>query len=116
MVGSASTFDGTLAVYDRYMGLHNVGKPVPAMLDRVKHWLDAGIDVRIVTARANQPDPSDNPVAIRTVEKWCFKHLGRKLPVVASKDYRMSCLWDDRAVQVETNSGRVLGVPLGGLD
>lgn len=44
--------DGTLAYYDIAQG-DAIGEPVPLMLARVKTWIAAGIEVRIVTARAS---------------------------------------------------------------
>jgi len=91
--------DGTLAVYGVWMGPDRIGEPVPAMLDRVKRWIEEGKDVRIFTARAMIPDQ------IPAVIGWCKLHLGVELPVTCRKDFGMVELWDDRCVQVETNTG-----------
>ena len=32
--------DGTLAHYDGWKGIEHVGPPIPAMLARVKYWLE----------------------------------------------------------------------------
>lgn len=80
-----------------------IGEPVPAMLQRVKRWLKQGNDVRIFTARATR---THIPEMIPAIEAWCVKHIGRKLPVTATKDYDMIEYWDDRAVRVEYNTGR----------
>lgn len=103
--------DGTLAVYDHWRGEPHIGEPIPAMVERVQGWLEAGREVRIVTARVGPVDPqlvdADYPRYARTViEDWCLKHLGRKLEVTCQKDFGMIELWDDRAVSVETNTGR----------
>lgn len=92
--------DGTLAEYGGWQGAGAIGRPIPLMLNRVKGWLDAGRDVRIFTARAGDPE------CLPAIEAWCVEHLGRVLPVTATKDYRMVALWDDRAVQVVPNTGR----------
>jgi hypothetical protein len=97
--------DGTLAFYDDWRGPSHIGAPVPAMLDRVKRWLDDGYDVRIFTARAGGP-PREAAEATVLIWKWCETHIGRQLPVTAMKDYAMVELWDDRAVQVVPNTGR----------
>lgn len=44
--------DGTLAMHRAYCDSEPIGPPVPAMLDRVIAWLEQGIEVRILTARA----------------------------------------------------------------
>ncbi len=101
--------DGTLAHYEGFIDATHIGEPVPEMLKRVKWWLSEGIEVRIVTARAakeNNPWPEQVAPAIEAIEAWCLKHVGRVLPITASKDYAMIELWDDRAVRVEKNTGR----------
>lgn len=99
--------DGTLAQYRAGDGIGTVGPPVPAMMERVKRWLAEGKEVRLVTARA---DP-DLPEQTILVHEWCAQHGLPLLAVTASKDWRMIVLYDDRAVQVEPNTGRILGVP-----
>ena len=104
----AVDLDGTLAFYgDSHDALH-VGEPIPAMVDRVKAWLAKGIEVRIFTARVSIPEHVRYVVPV--IEAWCLKHIGRVLPVTCQKDYQMLRLYDDRAVQVEMNTGRLIGV------
>lgn len=104
--------DGTLAHYDGWKGWDHIGDPIPAMLERVKRWLGEGHDVRIFTARISG---GDRVVATAVIEQWCEQHLGRLLPVTNVKDFGMVELWDDRAVQVEANTGEVLGRSTRGL-
>lgn len=92
--------DGTLAQYDHWRGEEHIGDPVPRMLERVKEWLAAGIEVRIFTARI-----SESESARPWINAWCEKHLGVVLTVTCKKDYGMVELWDDRAVQVVPNTG-----------
>ena len=91
--------DGTLAIYGGWNG-GEIGEPIPAMASRVRNWLADGKDVRIFTARASVPE------LIQAVQDWCEKHFGVRLPVTNVKDFAMGELWDDRAVQVEPNTGR----------
>jgi len=100
--------DGTLAVYDKWRGEKHIGAPVPAMLARVRSWLADGREVRVFTARVCADGGYARDVAeIRGyIERWCLEHIGRVLPVTNTKDYSMVELWDDRAVQVEPNTGR----------
>lgn len=97
-------FDGTLAEYAGWKGpgLESIGAPIKPMLNRVLDWLNAGREVRIFTARACVPDQ------IAPVVEWCKIHLGREIPVTNLKDFGMVELWDDRAIQVEINSGTPL--------
>lgn len=104
--------DGTLAVYDEWVSVDHVGAPVPAMVDRVKRWLAEGRDVRIFTARIF----SNPKTAVPPIERWCEEHLGVKLLVTCVKDFEMIELWDDRAVQVEKNTGRAIGYSTRNLD
>jgi hypothetical protein len=110
--------DGTLAFYDHWRGNEHIGKPIPAMLQRVKAWLAEGQEVRIVTARAEHfHRAGDNPRDITSAERrqaivairaWCKIHLGREVDITCMKDYGMIALWDDRVIQVVPNTGRSL--------
>lgn len=99
--------DGTLASYDCnavWKGPDDIGAPVQCMVDRVRHWIDNGVTVKIVTARA--APGRDREMYVRPVVEWCRRHIGFDLEVTAYKDGGMIELWDDRAVQVEPNTGR----------
>ncbi|MEZ5524777.1 MAG: hypothetical protein R3E62_07420 [Pseudomonadales bacterium] len=91
--------DGTLARYDGWYGPAHIGEPIPAMLERVKNWLNEGVEVRIFTARASVPE------YIPFVTQWLEKQGLPALEVTNVKDFAMISLWDDRCVQVETNLG-----------
>lgn len=101
--------DGTLAHYDGWVGVHHIGEPIEPMLVRVKGWLAAGRTVKIFTARvAGHGMPiigGGVEDAITPIREWCVKHLGQELEVTNVKDFGMVELWDDRAVQVEMNTG-----------
>jgi hypothetical protein len=94
--------DGTLAEYHGWKGPLHIGPPIARMVDRVKAWRAAGVDVRVFTARAG---PGTDAAALAAVQKWVIRHLGEPLPVTATKDFKMIELWDDRAVQVVPNTG-----------
>lgn len=94
--------DGTLARYDGWRGIEHIGEPVPAMVDRVKAWLAEGRDVRIFTARVSGDDAAK---AADFIFDWCVVHIGQPLAITNQKDFAMVELWDDRAVQVEINTG-----------
>jgi hypothetical protein len=114
--------DGTLAEHywphDGPFDELRIGKPIPGMLERVKRWIAEGQEVRIFTARVGP----QYPASIRTlpairwaIAKWCVDHLGRALPITATKDYEMVELWDDRAVRVVHNRGAIHGDELRGF-
>lgn len=92
--------DGTLAKDTGWKGIDHIGEPIPAMVDRVKQWLEDGKEVRILTARV-----SDNRKAAVPIKAWCKKHIGRELEVTCEKDPDMEEIWDDKAVEVEHNKG-----------
>jgi len=78
------------------------------MVQRVKEWLAQGKDVRIFTAPVNPNHPAFDVIrARRAIEAWCERHLGQVLPVTYEKDWDMELLVDDRARQVEHDTGRV---------
>lgn len=93
--------DGTLARYDGWRGLDHVGKPVPVMLARVRHWLEEGYTIKIFTARAGEGESGIAPV-----KKWLAENGLPDLEVTNRKDFAMIELWDDRAVQVVANTGK----------
>jgi hypothetical protein len=99
--------DGTLAVYHGWRGPLHVGEPIPRMVERIRQWIAAGVEVRIFTARASEGGfwGSDGDEAIQS---WCREHLGTELPITCTKDFKMIELWDDRAVQVVENTGEAL--------
>jgi hypothetical protein len=94
--------DGTLATFHRWRGLGYIGKPIPVMMTRVRGWVEAGYEVKIVTARASIEE------GISPVKAWLAKHGLPDLEVVSGKDFDMIELWDDRAIQVLPNSGKAV--------
>ena len=124
-------FDGTLAEYDKWRGATHCGAPIPKMVERVKSWFAAGVEVRIFTARVfplMMVLPNDNldqilglsenitprhveaAQAVLAIQVWCQEHLGRIIPITCVKDYGMIYLYDDRCFRVEKNTGRIIGV------
>ncbi len=98
--------DGTIAHYTDFIGPEHIGEPILPMLARVKAWLAEGKDVRIFTARVWEGGGRDISADRALIEAWCEKHIGQKLVVTNVKDWEMHQLWDDRAIQIEKNTGR----------
>lgn len=96
--------DGTLAYYDKWQGIDQIGEPIGPMVARVKRWLANGADVRIFTARVAEKSEVKRYAVIAFIYVWCLKHLGQVLPVTNCKDFDMVELWDDRCVQVVPNT------------
>ena len=93
--------DGTLAHYDKWRGMDHIGDPIIPMMERVRAWLDDGIEVRIFTARVHEPE------ALPFIENWLESHGLGELKVTNIKDFDMVELWDDRAIRVVPNTGQV---------
>ena len=111
--------DGTLAEYHGWPADGSIGKPIPAMVERVKGWIAEGKDVKIFTARVS---PIGRPALDEQVRDdiaeqylriydWCETHIGHILDVTYSKSFQMIALYDDRCIQVETNTGRLIEDP-----
>lgn len=96
--------DGTLAHHEGFTA-GKIGAPVPRMLARVKRWLAEGIEIRIFTARIADPDRRVQAKVVEDIDAWCLEHIGQRLRVTNVKDFSLVELWDDRAVQVEKNTG-----------
>lgn len=95
--------DGTLAHYDGWKGIEHIGDPIPKMLERVKRWVEAGMNVKILTARCCRMSERDEQVDM--IHDWLITHGLPRLEVTNIKDFGMIELWDDRAVQVVPNTG-----------
>lgn len=99
--------DGTLA---EYHGWNNkIGPPIPAMVKRVQKWLLEGKEVKIFTARAAIKEAVSGEAYLqqmKEIQDWCVEHIGSVLEITCVKDLRMIELWDDRCVQVISNTGR----------
>ncbi|HKK99144.1 MAG TPA: hypothetical protein VJ943_02760 [Desulfotignum sp.] len=94
--------DGTLACDNLSAGMDRIGEPVPAMLTLVKKMLNNGIRVKIFTARAG--DPEQIPI----IRKWLKDNHLPDLEITNIKDFQMQRLYDDRCIQVERNTGRLI--------
>ena len=57
-----------------------------------------------------EPEDYRRKFAHEYIEEWSEKHLGFIPEIVSAKDHLMLYLFDDRVVQVEENTGRVIGV------
>jgi predicted ABC-type ATPase len=105
----AVDLDGTLA--EESGGAFDpdkIGPPVPVMIKRVKNWLADGKEVKIFTARIAGLEGETYSKTEALIKAWCYKNIGQELPVICEKDPSMLELWDNRAVAVETNTGKVV--------
>ena len=91
--------DGTLAETTPWQGMSHIGPVVPLMLRRVRLWLEKGLRVKILTARAGDPE------GITATQAWLKANGLPELEITDKKDFGMIELWDDRAIQVVQNTG-----------
>ena len=91
--------DGTLAEATPWKGMTHIGPAVPLMLRRVRLWLEKGMRVKILTARAGDPE------GLAATKAWLTAQGLPELEVTDRKDFGMIELWDDRAIQVVQNTG-----------
>lgn len=90
--------DGTLSEsVDRITA--RIGKPVPPMMRRVRGWLSQGKEVRIMTARAGDPEQ------VKKIRAWLDRHDIAECGVTDRKDIEMVALYDDKAVRVIKDRG-----------
>ena len=78
------------------------------MIALVKSLLQAGVTVKIFSARACEPE------SIPVVQAWTEKHGLGRLEVTNRKDYNLIRFYDDRAIQMVPNRGKSVR-SLGGL-
>jgi hypothetical protein len=101
--------DGTLARYDTWKHILNIGEPIWPMVERVKQWLSEGKCIKIMTARITPPyygaPGITTDMIVSAIQDWTEAWIGQRLEVTATKDLHMIELWDDRCVQVEPNIG-----------
>src|SRR4051812_3213845 len=96
-------FDGTLARFDNeghFFPPYPLGAAIPEMVAMVKSLLEAGITVKIFSARACEP------ANIPTIQAWTRAHGLGCLEVTNQKDFDLIRFFDDRAIQIIPNEGR----------
>lgn len=101
----ACDLDGTLAQYTTWQGIEHIGAPVPSVLARVKWLLANGHQVSIYTSRVAGDWPEhikDLEQTRRHIERWCYQHVGRILPITAIKHGWFTEFWDDKAVGIHS--------------
>lgn len=106
-------FDGTLAEYHGFSREGALGRPIPATVKLLQKHFYEGDRVKIFSARVttDTENPDDAEMWRGRIEDWCHQHLGFAPEVTNVKDHHCRMLYDDRAVQVEINTGRILGDP-----
>ena len=96
--------DGTLAKWEKWCSPDEVGKPINAMVRRIKKLRLLGYRVKILTARATPPC---DPGTINAIQDWCESVFGERFEVTHAKDYDLKWFYDDRAVEIVNNTGEL---------
>lgn len=106
----AVDLDSTIAFYPTGKDITHIGPPIEPMCARVRGWLEAGVTVKIMTARAGlrEEDPDTWQKFWVNWVIWSTREFGTVLQVTDRKDFSMIELYDDRAVSIESNTGRIL--------
>lgn len=99
--------DRTLAIYDTWRGVHHVGAPVLPMVQRIAEYLALGeFEVVIFTARWWYEE--DRAVIKAAIDAFCMEHFGRTFEITNIKSPKLARIYDDIAVSVEANTGKIL--------
>ena len=92
-------FDGTLAFQEYGAVDEEIGRPLQPMIKRVRDLLRNGNEIKIFTARVHRANE---------IQDWLEKVGLPRLEVTNIKDTEMVMLFDDKAVQVERNTGELI--------
>jgi hypothetical protein len=102
----AFDLDGTLAIDDEPKNHNYIGPAIPSMIERVHKMLDDGENVEIFTARVY---PGKHSTPEFTIRQWLyFNGLPPSLNITCLKHRKIAYIWDDRAIQVIPNTGKIL--------
>lgn len=101
----ACDLDGTLAIYKGERDHMFIGEPIKCMVDAIKVIRECNGEVWIFTARLS--DPQTHDVAKKVIEDWLKKHDIQVDGITCVKQKFFSEIWDDRAIQIITNTGKV---------
>ena len=99
-------FDGTLARDDgagHFDPPFPLGEPIPEMVAMIRSLMDAGITVKIFSARAIEP------ANVPRIQAWTEQHGLGRMEVTNLKDYDLIRFFDDRAIQMLPNAGMSIG-------
>ena len=105
--------DGTLAKYDGWKGWQHIGEPVEKMVLKLKSYMERGLTVKIWTARCSKVSLARSNITFeqmsKVIQDWTEKVFGKRLEVVTEKDCDMLFTFDDSVMQVEPNTGNIIG-------
>lgn len=105
----AVDWDGVMVEYHGYEGPAVFGPSIQPMVDNVKSWLAEGHEVIVHTSRVSLEHNIDSVMKSSGAIRKRLQEMGlpATLKITANKYTRISEFWDDRAVEMEKNTGRV---------
>ena len=92
-------FDGTLVEYPK--SGQRYGKDNEKVIGIFKYFMDHGITVKVVTARAAYPEMR------QVIQSWLDAHGWGHIEITDKKDYGMLVLFDDLAITIDSKSGEI---------
>jgi hypothetical protein len=104
--------NGTLCFHEKGTPVFNadgefiIGKPINRMVRRIRRMLSEGLKVKIMSGSVGLGGEKA-AVAETAIRKWCKEHLGRELEVSATITPRCLGLFNDKAIAVIRNTGRL---------
>lgn len=103
----AVDLDGTLAEYHGWKGIDHIGKPIPAMVEKVQNAFEEGKEIWIFTARLAGEVETVSEKIIVEISNWISRE---NLPFEVAgftcvKHKFFKEFWDDRAHNVIANTG-----------
>lgn len=99
----AVDLDGTLAEYHGERDNTFIGKPIPAMVGKVRAASERGATIYIFTSRLAQPIMNDEQMDL--IPNWLDSNYIPYEKVTGVKLQEIDEFWDDRAVGVVKNTG-----------
>jgi hypothetical protein len=100
--------DGTTAFFGDYLGIEDIGHPIPPIIALIKEYLNNGVRVKIFTDRISHSDAEVNRRAEVIIKRWCLEHIGQELEVTNKIDFNTDCIYDTRVKEVITNTGVIV--------
>ena len=105
--------DGTLAKYEGWKGWQHIGEPIEKTVLSLKSYIERGLTVKIWTARCSKVSLALSNITFdqeaKVIQDWTERVFGRRLEVVTEKDANMLFALDDSIIQVEPNTGNIIG-------
>ncbi len=95
--------DKTLALEPEPFEAMTIGAPIPEMVKKIQDAIAAGETIKVFTARLAVLETHDQLQEV--IRAWTKEYIGVALDSTCLKDPGLKEIWDDRARQVEKDTG-----------